>query len=80
MTSASTSGDPSDIICHVWGKAGYFRGGCDVPAKTHGGSNKPAGHKNTFGPRGSAERKRCSVHKKTTHNDAECNAQGAPRP
>ena len=32
------------------------------------------------GSKDTAEQKKCSVNKTTSHDDAECNAQGAPRP
>ncbi|CAN0529257.1 unnamed protein product, partial [Scytosiphon promiscuus] len=78
MTAASASPDPSSSICHDCDKAGHYRSG--VPAKRHGKINKPAGRKKRSGSGGSAGQKWCSTHKSTTHNDAECYAQGAPRP
>ncbi|CAN0323514.1 unnamed protein product, partial [Scytosiphon promiscuus] len=80
MTAAPASSDPSSIICHNCGKAGHYRSGCAVPAKGHGKSSKPVGQKKKSGSWGSAGQKWCSTHRTTTHNDAECYAQGAPRP
>ena len=50
-----------------------------MPTKAHGNSNKLAGQKKKSGLGGSAGQKWCTVHRTTTHNDAECYAQGAPR-
>ena len=79
MTATSESPDPSAIICQNCGKAGHYRSGCAVPTKAHGNSNKLAGQKKKSGIGGSAGQKWCTVHRTTTHNDAECYAQGAPR-
>ena len=51
-----------------------------MPPKTHGESNKPAGQKKKSGSGGRAGQKWCTVHRTTTHNNAECYAQGTPRP
>lgn len=79
MTATSATPDPSAIICHNCGKSGHYRSGCAVPAKAHGNSNKSARQKKKSGSGGSAGQKWCTVHRTTTHNDAECYAQGAPR-
>ena len=50
--------------------------------RTHQGQREqqqPAGRKKKSGSGGSAGQKWCTVHKTTTHNDAECYSQGAPR-
>ena len=79
MTATSVTPDPSVIICHNSGKPGHYRSGCAVPTKVNGNSNKPARRKKKSGSGGSAGQKWCTVHKTTTHKDAECYAQGAPR-
>ena len=72
VTAASTSPNPSAIICHTCDKAEHYRSGCAAPAKAHGKTNKLAGQKKISGSGGRAGQKSCSVHKTATHNDAEC--------
>ncbi|CAN0572082.1 unnamed protein product, partial [Laminaria digitata] len=68
MTETSATPDPSSIICHNCGKSGHYRRGC-----------ASARQKKKSGSGGSAKQKWCTVHRTTTHNDADCHAQGAPR-
>ena len=75
MTATSATPDPSAIICHNCGKSGHYRNGYAVPTKANG----PARRKKKSGSGGSVGQNWCTVHKTTTHNDAECYAQGAPR-
>lgn len=50
-----------------------------MPVKAYGKNSKPARQKYNAGSGVGAGQKWCTVRKATTHSDAECDVQGAPR-
>ena len=76
MTVASETN--SVVTRHNCGKDGHCKSDCDKPGRMYGKGKKPsAGHNKKTG--GGAGQKWYSIHMTTTHTDAECYAQGAPR-
>ena len=91
MTVESTR-DLSEIICHNCKKPGHYMRRCptsDNGKRSNDKRNNGKQDKNKKGPAakgykkpgsgGGGGQKWCSVHKSTTHNDAECYKQGAKR-
>ena len=80
MTATST--------CSHCGKQGHFARNCwkrkdDNDSKSTNTHNKQKNNESSNGEAAcnvGAEHKWCSVHKTTSHDDAECYKQGAPRP
>lgn len=71
--------DSSFMACLNCSKVEHYRNGCAVPAKADGKRINRSGQKTKSGSEGSAGQKRCITHRTSTHNDAECCAQGTPR-
>ena len=73
--------------CHNCGKKGHYARNCKGKesnnSKSTGANDKQKNKESSQVKKGSndtAEQKWCSVHKTTSHDDAECYRQGAPRP
>ena len=74
--------------CSYCGKKGHYARNCwrkrdDNNSKSTGSNDKQKDTESSNGETGSkdtAEQRWCSLHKTTTYDDAECYAQGAPRP
>lgn len=68
-----------EAICsHYCTKPGQYRRGC--PALVRNKGNKPPFKRNKAGAPGVTGKKWRSIYKSTTHKDADCYRQGAPRP
>ena len=74
--------DPNIIICHHCGTPGHYKSGCAGPGKNNDkrGNGHPGKSRKAGGKAVGTAKKWCSVHNTTSHNDADCYKQGAPRP
>ena len=89
--SVESAPDPTSIVCHNCGnqhrspqlrQRGTLQSGCAVPGKTCDKRNNGHARKSRKS-RGTARdttKKRCSLHKTTSHNDADCFKKEASRP
>ena len=80
--SVESAPDPTSIPCHNCGKEGHYKSGCAVPGKTYGKRNNGHARKSrkSGGKANDTTKKWCSLHKTTSHNDADCFKQGASHP
>ena len=77
------------LTCHNCGKKGHYTRNCKSKKDSNNNSKPTGAHDKRKNKESSkvkkrsnytAEQKRCYVHKTTSHDDAECYRQGAPRP
>ncbi len=77
---AEPTPDPDQVVCHHCNKPGHYQKGCALFIKNLKKNKKPPFKRGKASPGGAAGKKWCSIHNSTTHNDAGCYQQGAPRP